>query len=140
MKKLFALFLALLSLFPSITLADTSDDLIGSWAGVREAERGKVDLFFVRFYDDGTALYDPHWFDLPDKEEYYLVNVGLWELKDDGVHIYYTGLFTGEDADLHLELTADHQLGIKLATSYILLSKLPDVQKKLKVHTVKNWD
>ena len=141
MKKLLALVLILALLLPSFCFADTMDELLGAWIGLRESSPGDITYFFVRLYDDFTALYESDSFSFTDDEGFRIVKDGTWELKKDGVHVYTKNIWDSKKTeDFHLELTNAHYLAYKLASTYIIFTKLPDCRPVSKTTIVESWD
>ena len=141
MKKLIAFTLIMVLILPAAAVADTEQELLGTWVGTRDVFQGDVTYFFVRLYEDHEAIYETRGFDRGDKEGISLVNFGKWELKEDGVHITYKNYWNRKQTDeLILGLTQAHYLAMKLAASYILFEKLPGTRPISDVHLVENWD
>ena len=141
MKKLIAIILLLAILLPVIALANTEDELVGTWIGMGSSFGGKMSLFIVRFFDDHTAIYEARGYDIFDYDGTDFVYDATWELKEDGVHVYYQNRWNSEQIDdFHLELTQAHYLAYKLVSTYILFEKMPEPRSISQIHTVENWD
>lgn len=141
MKKLITIILSLAMILPAAAIADTEQELLGTWVGTRDVFQGDVTYFFVRLYADHEAIYETRSFDKADTEGISLVNFGTWELKEDGVHITYKNFWDRKQTDeLVLGLTQAHYLAMELAASYILFEKLPGTRPIPDVHLVENWD
>ena len=141
MKKTLAFFLALVLFLPAASFADTEEELIGAWIGLREEYPGDVSYFLVDLYDDHTALYESNAFTKFDDEGFQIIRTGTWELKEDGVYIHFKNYWNDEKTeDFHLELTSHHYLAYKLAVSYILFTKMPGCLSIKKTKIVNSWD
>ena len=141
MKKILVLFLSLVLLIPSVSIANTEDELIGCWIGLREDYPGDVTYFLVDLYEDHSALYESNTFTKYDDEGFQIIRTGNWELKEDGVHVYYKSYGNNkETVDFHLELTDQHYLAYKLAVSYILFTKMPGCVRIKNTTIVNSWD
>lgn len=141
MKKLLAVILILSLILPAAALASTEEELIGTWVGSSEFYYGEVTYFLVRLYDDHTAIYEANKVQFFEPYPDAVSHDGKWELKEDGVHIYYkNGRDPSKDEDLVLYLTQAHYLAMKLAASYVLFTKLPERRSIKEIHTVTSWD
>lgn len=144
MKRISSLFFVLilfLSLLPVSSFASTEDELIGTWVGSSEFYYGEVNYFLIRLYDDHTALYESNKIHINDSEGFCTVCDATWELREDGVHVYYKNIWdSSKEEDFLLELTQSHYLAHKLANSYIIFAKLPERRKPGTFHTVSSWD
>ena len=141
MKKIFALILVLALVLPVASLANTEEELIGTWVGSSEFYYGEVNYFLVRLYDDHTALYESSCIRMFDDDPFCQVNNATWELLEDGVHVRYKNwMDPDKEEDLLLELTQAHYLSMGLSSSYVMFVKLPERKKAGSFHTVSNWD
>lgn len=141
MKKIFALILALALLLPAASLANTEEELVGTWVGSSEFSYGEVNYFIVRLYDNHTALYESSCIRLFDDDPFTNVCNAEWELDEDGVHVYYKNWMDPDKKEaLLLELTQAHYLAMRLSTSYVMFVKLPERKPVGSFHTVSNWD
>ena len=141
MKKILFLIMIFSLVVPSGSFANTEDELIGTWVGSSEFGYGEVSYFVVRLYDDYTALYETNVIRMYEDEGLSMVNNAKWELKEDGVHVYYKNYWDSKkDEEVLLELTQAHYLAYRLATSYVMFVKLPERKQIGSFHTVNNWD
>lgn len=141
MKKIFTLILALALFLPAASLANTEEELVGTWVGSSEFVYGEVNYFIVRLYEDHTALYESSCIRFYEDDPFTNVNNATWELKEDGVHVYYKNWMDPDKKEaLLLELTQAHYLAMRLSTSYVMFVKLPERKPVGSFHTVSNWD
>ena len=68
MKKLITIILSLAMILPAAAIADTEQELLGTWVGTRDVFQGDVTYFFVRLYADHEAIYETRSFDKADTE------------------------------------------------------------------------
>ena len=141
MKKFFSVFLVFLFVFTSFAFADTESELIGTWVGSSEFYYGEVTTFLLRLYDDHFALYQTNNAKLYESDPFSIVSNAKWELKEDGVHVYYRNYWdNSKKEEIIFELTQAHFLAYKLVNSYVMLVKLPDRQEPGTFHTVSEWE
>ena len=139
MKKIAILMLIVCLFVPAVSFSSTEDELVGTWVGSSEFYQGEVNYYLVRLYEDHSALYEISKIEKFEIESFSNVYNGTWELKEDGVHVYYKNL-NKESKELLLELTQAHYLAIRLAVSYVMLVKLPPRKEVGSFHTVSSWD
>ena len=141
MKRLITAILILVLILPATSLANTEEELIGTWVGSSEFYYGEVTYFMFRFYDDHTALYEANKIQMFEDEPDGFVYEATWELMEDGVHVHYNNFWDKKKKDEKiLYLTQAHYLAYPLATSYIMFVKLPQRKEAGSFHTVSNWD
>jgi len=140
MKKLAVLILALILIIPAAAPALTTEtQLIGSWAGEREAN-GETARFLFHFYNDGSVLKESYSFKRKNYDEPYIyASFGTWD-RIGGVVNVHTESLTGGDFVTQLFLTEDNCLALPLATCYIVLTKLPETVKKSNIQLVDSWE
>ena len=141
MKKILVLILVLSLFLPAASLANTEEELVGTWVGSSEFVYGEVNYFIVRLYDDHTALYESSTIRLYEDDPFTNVNNAKWELMEDGVHVRYRNwMDPDKKEDLLLELTQAHYLAMGLSNSYVMFVKLPERKNAGSFHTVSDWD
>lgn len=140
MKKIVLLLLTLALALPALSLADTESELVGTWVGSNESTYGVVYYYIVRLYDDHNAIYEANQIDMVEPYPEPHVSTGTWDLKEDGVHVYYRDMFDKKDEELILELTQAHYLAMRMSTYSVMFVKLPDRIGIGSYHTVTNWD
>ena len=141
MKKLITLILILAVLIPAAGMAATTEtQILGSWCGTRDTGDGKIDYFFYRFYNDGTVIKEGQSYTKDDyTDPMDIIYLGTWSRIGSAVNIRVTNIL-GQDSLQQLFLTEDGHLAQKLATCYIILTKLPDTVKKRDIRIVDSWD
>ena len=141
MKKIVLVLLAIVFLVPLLSSADTESDLVGTWIGMSEQSQGNMAYFFLRLFDDHTAVYEVNHFSFFDSDGMSFVTRGNWELLDDGIHVYTNNYWEITKKEEHIfYLTQAHYLAMQLSDHLILLDKMLEPRPIDNIHFVSTWD
>jgi hypothetical protein len=139
MKRIIVLLLSLIVLFPSLSFADTQQELVGTWIGISQQTTGNMAYMYLCLFDNGVAVYEVNHFSMFDTDGMSFVCSGDWELKSDGVHVSVVD-YSMKRKEYVFYLTQAHYLAFEMSGEYMLFQKMVLPRAINDIHIVTSWD